>query len=266
MNAIDLELQSNGSTHELLAFLTSPAGQEAFPVTIPAQLLELHGAWLRRFMAYHDPAAPAIPCDVVRDWGLRLTNAMADWLAQPAWGPLQRALEQQPALPLRIRCHADTAAIERLPWEALPLDRPIWRQGQVAAPVPERAVAARRPRVLLVVGAEDNLDLGAEIDQLHALQGHGRIELQELRGPDSSLGGLRHALMNRTGWDALIFLGHSEPDAHGGGRLQLGDRGWLAASAFGQELQQAASNGLQLVLLSSCSGIDLARSCMALGV
>ncbi|MCP9826284.1 CHAT domain-containing protein [Synechococcus sp. EJ6-Ellesmere] len=266
MNGIDLQLQSNGSRDQLLAFLVSPAGQEAFPVTVPPQLLELQNAWVRRFLAHHDPASPAIPSDVVRDWGLRLTAAMAHWLAQPAWHQLQVALEQQPRLPLRIRCQGDTAVIERLPWEALPLDRPIWRQGQSAAPSPGRPMRAHRPRVLLLVGLEDGLDLTTEINQLSALKAQGRIELEVLRGPGSSLGDLRHALLSRSGWDALVFLGHSEPDAEGGGRLQLGDGGWLAASALGQELQVAASHGLQLVLLSSCSGIDLARSCNAAGI
>ena len=266
MNGIDLQLQSNGSRDQLLAFLVSPAGQEAFQVAIPSQLLELQGAWLRRFLAHHDPASPAIPPDVVRDWGLRLTAAMVDWLAQPAWAPLQLALEQQPGLPLRILCQGDTAAIERLPWEALPLDRPIWRQGQAAAPSPGRSLRARRPRVLLLVGLEDGLDLTSEINQLRGLQAQGRIELEVLRGPGSCLGGLRQALLSRSGWDALVFLGHSEPNADGGGRLQLGDSGWLAANALGRELRVAASQGLQLVLLSSCSGSDLARSCNAAGI
>jgi len=266
MNGIDLQLQSNGSRDQLLALLVSPAGQEAFQVAIPAQLLELQGAWLRRFLAHHDPASPVIPPDVVRDWGLRLTAAMAAWLAQPAWAPLQLVLEQQPGLPLRILCQGDTAAIERLPWEALPLDRPIWRQGQAAAPSPGTPLRARRPRVLLLVGLEDGLDLTSEINQLRGLQAQGRIELEVLRGPNSSLGGLRQALLSRSGWDALVFLGHSEPNADGGGRLQLGDGGWLAAHALGRELWVAASQGLQLVLLSSCSGIDLARSCNAAGI
>ncbi len=266
MKGIDLQLQSNGSRDQLLAFLVSPAGQEAFPLTVPPQLLELQSQWLRRLLAHHDPASPAIPSDVVRDWGLRLTAAMVEWLAQASWAPLQRALEQQPELPLRIRCQGDTAAIERLPWEALPLDRPIWRQGHAAPAAEGQPLQARRPRVLLLVGLEDGLDLDDEINKLSELQDQGRIELEMLRRLDSSLGGLRHALLSRAGWDALVFLGHSEPDAEGGGRLQLGDGGWLAANALGEELRVAGSHGLQLVLLSSCSGIDLARSCNAAGI
>jgi hypothetical protein len=87
-----------------------------------------------------------------------------------------------------------------------------------------------------------------------------------LRGQACSLSGLREALGDPQGWDVLVFIGHSAGDPHGGGRLQLGDNSWLGGHALQSELQQVGSHGLALVLLNSCAGLDLARSCTSAGI
>jgi hypothetical protein len=269
MATIDLTLQSADGADQLTAFLISPAGTEAFSVTVPAELAQHHQAWLRRFLAHHDPAAPPIPAAVVHDYGSRLCGAMASWLQQGAWEPLRRTLERLPELPLRLRCSAAPPLVERLPWEALPLGRPVWRldgPAPAAASPAGRTHGPRCPRLLLLVGDEHELDLSADIAQLERLSRQRRIELITLRGPACSLSGLRAALRHPQGLDALVFLGHSSGDPEGGGRLQLGDGSWLGGHALAAELQQAGSHGLALVLLNSCAGLDLARSCTTAGI
>jgi len=274
MDSIDLSLQRTAEADQLTAFLISHTATEAFTVAIPSELAGLHQAWLRRFLAHHDPAGPAIPSAVVHDYGTRLTAAMAGWLQQRNWEPLRRACEQLPALPLRIRCSAAPALIERLPWESLPLGRPIWRldgpQPALAATTVTAASPTRRqlrcPRLLLLVGDEQELDLATDIAQLERLSGQHRIELTSLRGQACNLGGLRTALQHPQGWDVLVFLGHSSGDPEGGGRLQLGDGSWLSGRALAAELQQASRHGLSLVLLNSCAGLDLARCCTSAGI
>jgi hypothetical protein len=269
MDTIDLTLQSAADADQLTAFLISPAGTEAFSVAVPTELAQLHQAWLRRFLAHHDPAGPPIPAAVVHDYGTRLCGAMASWLQQPAWEPLRRTLAGLPELPLRLRCSDAPPLIERLPWEALPLGRPVWR---LDGPAPAAAApAARRhgprcPRLLLLVGEEHELDLSADIAQLERLAGQRRIDLISLRGQACSLSGLRAALRQPLGLDALVFLGHSSGDPEGGGRLQLGDGNWLGGHALAAELQQAKSHGLALALLNSCAGLELARSCTTAGI
>jgi hypothetical protein len=265
MRAIDLNLQDATEPGQLDAFLISPSGSDAFRITIPPQLAALHQAWLRRFIAHHDPAAALVPADVVANYAVRLTSAMLDWLAQPHWQPLRRTLDQLPGLPLRLRCSTTNPLIERLPWEALPLERPIWRLAPLG-PATATARSPRRPRMLLLVGAEDDLNLQDEIDRLSRLHREGRIALTTLRGQRSCLGDLRAALTDRRGWEALLFLGHSSSDPQAGGRLQLGDGTWLSGHDLRRELEPAASNGLALVLLNSCCGMDLARTSLAAGV
>ena len=263
MEAIDLSLQPN-EPGQLTAYLISPAGNQAFAVAIPPELGQQHQGWLRRFLSHHDPAGPELPADVVHTWADRLVGAMGQWLEQPDWLPLQHTLSRCPQLPLRLRC-ADPL-IERLPWEALELERPLWRLGEpTASPAAIRSSSPRRPRLLLLIGQEEALPLEADIQRLAMLASRGRIELRSLRGGASSLEGLRTALADPIGWDGLVFLGHSSADPLTGGRLQLGDGHWLSGDALGAELRQAAGQPPSLVLLNSCSGMDLARSCLAAG-
>jgi len=265
INGLDLQLHSKGSEAELTVFLISPGDQQTFTVVPHPQLKRLREAWLARFLRHHDPNFSEPPADVVRDYGLRFCRALEAWLSEPQWAPLQHALEQHPGLPLRIRC-SGSPLLEQLPWESLPLQRPIWRLAAANEKTTPLMQRARQPRLLLVVGAEQDLDLGSDIQLLEKLQRRGRIQLCVLRGMRSSLSALRAALLDPAGWDGLIFLGHSDLAPESGGRLQLGDGGWLAAGALQAELEQAASHGLPLVLLNSCSGVDLAHTCLAAGI
>jgi len=265
MEAIDLSLQPNGPG-QLTAYLISPAGNQAFAVTIPPELGQLHQGWLRRFLSHHDPAGPELPADVVSTWGSRLLGVMQHWLEAPDWLPLQQTLSRCPQLPLRLRCSGSDPLIERLPWEALELERPLWRLGDPNAfAAPARSKRPRRPRLLLLIGQEEELPLETDIQRLEELAAMGRIELRCLRKRASSQEGLRTALTDPVGWDGLIFLGHSSGDPLTGGRLQLGDGNWLSGDALAAELRQTAGQPPSLVLLNSCSGMDLARSCLAAG-
>ncbi|MEB3331812.1 MAG: hypothetical protein VKI83_04915 [Synechococcaceae cyanobacterium] len=268
MSCIDLQIQGNGDGAPITVVVASRGGAEALTVELPAGLRALHQAWLRRFLHHHDPATAAIPAEVVLDYSLRLQSALAEWLQEPSWRSLQQALADQPDDPLRIRIQGSGSWLERLPWEELPFERPIWRlQGSSSQSRRQPLLRMQRtPRMLLLVGDEAALPLEQEITQLEQLQRQGRISLQILRGSGCSIGRIRKALTDPTGWDGLIFLGHSEPDPNTGGRLHLGDGSWMPCGAIEHELQQAAAGGLRMVLLNSCSGIDLAHRCIAAGI
>lgn len=271
MRVITLQLQLDPqASNRLAVFLLSSEQQLAFSVPWPAEPLQAYAAWRSRFLLHHDgSAATSPPADVVRHYGVLLAGRLASWLEHEDWQPLWQLLQRHSHLPLLIRCNE--SQLESLPWESLDLERPIWRQRTPringhSAPLPAHRPSARRPRLLLLVGDETGLSLHAELEQLQALSNSGRIVLQTLRGVDSSLAALHRYLLEPGGWDGLVFLGHSERDPAAGGRLQLGDGSWLAAAALQQEFAHAAANGLQLVLLSSCCGMDLAHSAVAAGV
>ena len=116
------------------------------------------------------------------------------------------------------------------------------------------------------IGQEQGLDLEQELQELQRLEQGGEIRLQIHRGTAAGLGALKTALNEGGPWDALIFLGHSDGNNGDGGRLQLADGSWVAAQALQRDVQAAVERGLELVLLNSCSGLDLAKSLVRFGV
>ena len=269
MNGIDLQLQGSEASDAITAFVTTATGTQPFPLTLPADLCAQQQAWKRRFLLLHGSPQPEIGADAVRIYGERLVRTLAAWWQEPQWFPLQQQLSAHPDLPLRLRCSGTAASLERLPWESLPLDRPLWRLPAVQLPsvvVSRGAVPSRRPRLLALIGDESSLQLEDEIAVLDQLRRCNQIELQLLRGQACHPTAVRQQLGAAQGWDGLIFLGHSEADPSGGGRLHLGDGSWLAAQALASELRQAVARGLQLALLNSCSGIDIAQTLLTAGL
>lgn len=266
--ALDLTLKSARAGEPLTAFLVTPSGQESTQLPWPKEALEWQREWQRQFLAHHDPAGAPVSADAVCSFGANLQQALQDWLALPECRMLRDALSDHPSAPLRLRLEgAASPELERLPWPLLSAERPCWLLEPTSQPPPLAAqVRARRPRVLLVVGAETGLRLDSEVARLSELAQRRRVELRELRGPASTLSGLRQALGDPRGWDLLVFLGHSEADPNGGGRLHLGDGSWVSAGAFEVELQAAARRGLGLALFNSCSGLDLARTSVRSGL
>ncbi|WP_411871952.1 CHAT domain-containing protein [Vulcanococcus limneticus] len=252
----------------LQAFLSGPGGQQAFAVTPPAELQQAYGAWRNRFLAHH--GSGAIPAHALDHYTGQLLALLRQWLESSQWQGLQQALGRDQAAALRLRFQHTPPWLERLPWELLPLQRPIWRLADPNPALPPAGsrpgVRHRQPRLLLLVGEESGLSLQAEIDRLDQLWRQGRIRLMVLRGSACNPSAIRQALADPAGWDGLLFLGHSDADAQAGGRLNLGDGSWLTAQALESDLRQAAGAGLALVLLSSCSGLDLARSAVAAGI
>lgn len=266
--SLDLLLQGRADG-ALQASLASGDGLCSFALQLPPALQQAYGAWRHRFLAHH--GGGAVSAEVLQHYSSQLLRLLREWLQQPAWQPLQQALSREPKEPLRLRFAEVPPWLEQLPWEALTpaIGRPLWRlaerDGAAPADPPAPRRLQRQPRLLLLVGDETGLSLQAEIESLQRLQRRGRLQLTLLRGPACNQAAIRGALGDGAGWDGLIFLGHSAADATAGGRLQLGDGSWLTADVLQADLQQAARLGLALVLLSSCSGLDLARSAVAAG-
>ncbi|MFM8278196.1 MAG: CHAT domain-containing protein [Cyanobium sp.] len=266
MASIDLSLQPLPGMEELAVLVVSPASQAGFIAPFPSSLLERHAAWRRRFVHHHGSGEAGVPAAVLEDYTDQLIRGLRQWFEHERWQPLHRALRQQPALPLRLRLAPGLRQLEELPWETLPLDRPLWRLPPLDPPQPVAMARARRARLLLVVGHEQELDLQSEVEALQDLARRGRQQLRILRGAEAGPQALNAALTEEPGWDALIFLGHGEASPERGGRLQLGDGSWVSGVRLEEPLRRAVDRGLTLVLLHCCFGIDVAHRCLAAGV
>ncbi|NDG74382.1 MAG: CHASE2 domain-containing protein [Synechococcaceae bacterium WB8_1B_136] len=264
---IDLLIRQQATTPELLQVFVVAAGrQEAFVVPRPEDLERLQQVWRTRFLRHHDPAfAWPEGAAVVRSYSEQLLQGLQHWLQQPAWQPLQEILRELPAAPLTLRLDGVAEALKALPWEALALQRPIWRLDGEGALLHSAAVRARKPRILLLVGSETGLDLDGAIERLVQQQRSGRIRLTLLRGSGFTPAALRTALAETAGWDAVLYLGHSSSGPRGG-LLHLGDGSQLDGQALEADWALAARQGLQLLLFNSCSGLQLAHHAARAGI
>ncbi|MFN6131906.1 MAG: CHAT domain-containing protein [Synechococcaceae cyanobacterium] len=266
MASIDLSLQPLPGREELAVLVVSPASQAGFTAPLPSPLLEAHAAWRRRFVHHYGSGEGGLPAAVLDDYSERLIGGLRRWFEHDRWLPLHRALRLQPGLPLRLRLASELRALEELPWETLPLDRPLWRLPPQDPAQPVAVQRPRRARLLLVVGHEEDLDLQSEVEELQDLARRGRQPLRILRGREVGLRALQAVLAEDPGWDALLFLGHGEDSPERGGRLRLGDGTWVSGASLEGPLRRAVDRGLSLVLLHCCLGIDLAHGALAAGV
>ena len=153
---LDLLIRQQADAPELLQVFVAAGGrQEAFVLPRPHDLERLQQVWRTRFLRHHDPAfAWPEGAAVVRSYSEQLLQALQEWLQQPAWQPFQQLLKDIPTAPLTVRLDGVPDALRALPWEALPLQRAIWRlDGDGACMPPATPARARKPRILLLVGA-----------------------------------------------------------------------------------------------------------------
>jgi len=266
---IDLLIrQSATADGPLQVFVSAPGSQNALSVPYPAKLQALQQGWRQRFLRHHDPAFDwGDGAAAVGSWSERLLQGLDQWLQEPQWQPLKTLLAQLPEVPLALRIEGPGDGLATLPWQALRLQRPIWRvESQAPVSLSKQAqIKARKPRIVLLVGSEQGLNLSTEVGRLMQLKKDRRIDLRLLRGPSSSAPALRSALAETAGWDALLYLGHSSsgPD---GGLLHLGDNSQLSGQALQKDWALAAHYGLRLVLFNSCSGLPLAQQAVRAGL
>ena len=273
MTRVDLHLLST-NPNTLTVLVVGSGIQLTLSIPMHARVLEAQAYWRRQFQAHHDrrrrnfaSSRPFSSANAVAKASEQLGKEFATWLKQPPWLPLHEVLERHPSAAVRLQFDNSTRLLEPLPWEILFPMHSAWRGASTGAPnAIQSEQLVRRPRVLLLEGYADGLELDQETRQLEELSQQGRIELLHLRQGDSNHAHLCRALLRPGGWDVLAFLGHSEADPISGGCFYLGDGSNLPAESIQQELAQAARNGLHLVLLNSCEGVDLARSCVAAGV
>ena len=264
---MDVLLKATAEGDAIDVVITGTSGASCFQVPWPTTLLRQHQAWRRRYVAHHDPAGADVSADVVERYGTDLVQSLEEWLQSNDWRPFeQEQRREQKSSNIRISFSGASTALEQLPWENMRGLGRIWRTVRPITSALRPIRTTHRPRLLLWIGLEEGLELDDELTLLNQLQRNKQIELRILRGAQGMLTNVRDALNESQGFDALMFLGHSQADKSGGGRLQLSDGSWLNAGELQPVITSAASRGLELVLLNSCSGLDLAVSLVRFGV
>ena len=186
-----------------------------------------------------------------------------------------QATPQPPSLTIFLTCHP--IELERLPWEAWEIGQEL---GTVTAirlartPDQIRAQPAKtsrqgRNRVLVILGDDTGLDFKADREAVQGLKAIADIHFmgwQPGQDPTALLTAITDAITDRRGWDLLLFAGHSNEAVTGGGELAIAPNLALSVQELAPCLTMAQQHGLQFALFNSCSGLDIARSLIDLGV
>ena len=193
-----------------------------------------------------------------------LVEALNTWLNsgtqhwQKIRDTLLQALSQGEATQLFLQTGA--VELQQLPWSAwdvlsscLPspeviLSPPEIHQPDLAASPRHR----RQPRILVVLGANAQLDLQPDRQKLTQF-GQSGADIHCLDQPDRQT--FLEALWDKQGWDIFYFGGHS-----GDGLIGLNPQAQLAPHQdFKQGMREAIAKGLQLAIFNSCDGLQLAN-------
>ena len=267
----------------------------------PESLTTLYQDWQRAYLSYYRTQlrgrvenSGAI-ASLTIDWHAKLVQAEAAFLYEfrywlrsaelneicdeivGAAAGLQQISTLSPLKYVAIFLTCNTPELERLPWEN-------WKIGDrlglssairiVRTPVNIRHEIVpplrRRPRILVILGDETDLDFKKEKAALKKLL--SRIAYIEFEGwqPGESSAELRNRIKKKIaddqGWDVLFFAGHSNETELTGGEIAIAPGVSMSISEIEQELIIAKQRGLQFALFNSCSGISIATSLINLGL
>jgi hypothetical protein len=193
--------------------------------------------------------------------------------AKPATAPNTAPPETHP-FDLFLTC--TPLELERLPWEAWELWITASNRIRVArTPANIRHEPTqrqhRRPRILVIIGADNRnrftQDLQAVKTQFKSI---AQVEALGWQLTSQAIPELKRqiwdAIAAPTGWDALLFFGHSNESALTGGELAIAPNTWISIRELTPQLLKAKENGLQFALFNSCSGLNIAESLISLGL
>lgn len=192
--------------------------------------------------------------------------------------------DQEASHAVEVLLDCSPLSLARLPWEMWKLAPKNAALGNLRigrtvttkiTPTPIAKIRRSKARILVVLA--DAPDLNSEHDR-QALQSLSplvelefidcRLERQRaLQPPDSAL---KHriatAIADERGWDALVFVGHSDESPGVGGKLELAVGVSLSIWEIESQLAIAIQRGLRLAIFNSCSGLQIAAALIRLGL
>ncbi|MBE9139137.1 CHASE2 domain-containing protein [Nodosilinea sp. LEGE 07088] len=282
--------------------LTWGDGQQLLPIPLPQPivLMEAYQEWQRTYLnfyrAFRGRVVGVGHLTEVDDRRAQLVKAEADllsefhqWLRSPKLSDLRQQIAHlakecslqaatqsgpTPSLTIFLTCYP--IELERLPWEAWEIGKEL---GTVTAirlartpdqirAKPVKATRQGRNRVLVILGDDTGLDFKADREAVQGLSAIADIRFmgwQPGQDPTALLTDITEAITDSRGWDMLLFAGHSNEAATGGGELAIAPNLTLSVHELAPSLVVARQHGLQFALFNSCSGLGLARSLIDLG-
>ncbi len=267
----------------------------------PSQLDACYRAWQGSYLQHYQRAlrGRAVVSGKMtpqQDWHSQLVKAEAallsefhKWLRQEPLFEIRKELgrpaarantepkgDKRPQTDLLIAC--ESGNLGRLPWETWEIGaefgttQPI-RIGRLPVRVREEAVPAQpqrgKARILVVLGDDTGLSFAAEQDEIAALNRLAEIHTIGWK-PGTDINQLKQTICDRlqdpSGWDMLLFFGHSNEAKQVGGEIAIAPNTSLSLRELDPYLRQAKAHGLKFALFNSCKGLDIAQTLIDLGL
>ncbi|MEC4805203.1 MAG: CHASE2 domain-containing protein [Jaaginema sp. PMC 1079.18] len=177
---------------------------------------------------------------------------------------------------LNIFLSCQDTSLERLPWETweIALESPLsFELSWVRLPpsIRQKAVFPKREkaRILIILGDDTALDFQGDREAIAVLD--SLVEMEVISSADCPKQQdlkqqICDAIAHPTGWDILLFAGHSNETELTGGEFAIAPQTFLSLTEIQPYLLQAKENGLQFALFNSCSGLSIAKTLIDLGL
>jgi hypothetical protein len=280
--------------HQSCSFeLSWGEGQELFAqLDYPASLTTKYQAWQS---AYVDGYKNLQRGRVVKNiginlppeyWHSRLVKAESEllyefhqWLRNAALFEIRTkiagATKEHNQVDVFLTC--DSLELTRLPWETWEIGAESVVPGTIRIartpssirhepPQPRRG----RARILVIVGYDEQLDFKKDRQAVERiLNGAAEVKfigLQPGQEPAKLKTQICEAIADERGWDMLFFIGHSNEAHLMGGELGIAPGVFLSIKEIEQPLTEAKKRGLQFAVFNSCSGLDIAKSLISIGL
>lgn len=219
------------------------------------------------------------------DWNSQLIQAEAQllaafhhWLRSAELYEIRATIAQATTnIDVFLTCHPLDLA--RLPWEVwefgAEFGKSSTRKMRIVRTALNRKEAVNHRRrngkakILVILGDETGLNFQAEKKAIAAL---GSLVETTFIGwqPAVNINELKTQIVQEiaadSGWDILLFLGHSNESSLTGGEIAIAPHVALSISEIEQSLITAKSKGLQFAIFNSCQGLSIANKLIDLGL
>ncbi|BBD63367.1 putative Chase2 sensor protein (plasmid) [Nostoc sp. HK-01] len=225
------------------------------------------------------------------DWHSQLVQAEAQLLSEfHHWlrsaelyeirAEIAQAARKDNCLDVDVFLTCNPLDLARFPWE-------IWEIGTefssssskiriVRTPINRRETVSNfndrrsgKARILVILGDETGLDFQKEKQAIKFLKSLANVEFVGWQ-PQESIPELKtkivQAITAESGWDILLFLGHSNETNLTGGEIAVAPNTALSIGEIAQPLTIAKTRGLQFALFNSCNGLSIANKLIDLGL
>jgi len=274
--------------------------QRAVTVDYPKNLAKLYTQWQNAYLAFYRAQPQQIPrvkivesgsFSLPRDYHAELVRAEAELLSEFAqWlrgaelydirQEIATASKKSENFYVDIFLTCSSPELAKFPWEYWQIGSDFGvesRKIRIVRTAITRAQSitniscqhTRKARILVILGDEPGLDFASEKRAIDSLKSMLDVTFINHRSNESIAefkNRIVNAIAQKSGWDILFFLGHSNETELTGGELGIAPNVALSINEIEKPLTTAKNRGLKFAIFNSCNGLSIANKLIEFGL